>query len=824
MAQLGSCVYNVPMAFDLDLTRTAGLEPLLSFARNRNHVYEAQKYTVGPMPAGFFIDNFLPRTIPDKRALLSPRNAFIGVPSRAESFAQIYEPLTSALNKRTKIKSRCPGFVFMPTFEHSIRPLRLGYAKPHICCLRSENLAHVQQAHPSSRVELGYAELFIQVAADPTDDLLVDPPNGTPMESFADHEFVRNFMKFDGEFTERKFRKLEAQQKAVVRAHGLHAAFAVEVFARQQRHFLYTISIAGSMARIYRWDRSGCVVTTAFDIRQKPEILAEFLWRFSNLSAPARGHDLTVRMATAAEEALFKRVVRDYLASQVEATGDQLDKAFSAHYQPGHVAAVRVTPDMSKMAGEATYIVSRPVHSPLALDGRSTRGYWAVNADTGQIGFLKDTWRTVSQQETEGDILHRLNELGVRNVPILAIHGDVPDPRMSSISGPLFQDTHTNRFIGTPWSSRLNGKTIYVSRRRHYRLVTHTVGQSLRTLRGTEELLHSTYDVFVAMRDVLAKDSRIHRDLSVGNIILVKESDRAIRKGYLIDWDSSDRVDDAGESLHTGRAGTWAFTSIRMLGSAFENGKQIFKDDMESLIYVVFYCAVFYLSHDLDAAQLTRLNKEFFEHRQMAGNTTFGAKGKVANARSRCFTGSVHFSSAAFREWLNAVLDYHSPKKGVVGNGEMWEAEILDRYWSQFLQTHTLERDDRTVHHLNMEHRYDPDSPRSEPVPSLPSPHRSPLPLDKAPSGADTAGAGRRRKRSRGEDADPGVSSSRLKRVHEDDPSVPLLLTLRRSQRIREQQSRLQVAPAPASSTHSTRQKHAVGARAPAASAKRSRK
>ena len=56
------------------------------------------------------------------------------------------------------------------------------------------------------------------------------------------------------------------------------------------------------------------------------------------------------------------------------------------------------------------------------------------------------------------------------------------------------------------------------------------------------------------MQDALAKDSRIHRDLSAGNIILVKEPGRAVRQGYLIDWESSDQVDSAGEALHSGRA------------------------------------------------------------------------------------------------------------------------------------------------------------------------------------------------------------------------------------------------------------------------------
>ena len=73
---------------------------------------------------------------------------------------------------------------------------------------------------------------------------------------------------------------------------------------------------------------------------------------------------------------------------------------------------------------------------------------------------------------------------------------------------------------------------------------------------------HNTYHgltpVHVAMRDALAKDSRLHRDISVGNIILVQETGN-IRKGYLVDWDASCRVDDSGLALEEGRAVRMSF-------------------------------------------------------------------------------------------------------------------------------------------------------------------------------------------------------------------------------------------------------------------------
>ena len=61
-------------------------------------------------------------------------------------------------------------------------------------------------------------------------------------------------------------------------------------------------------------------------------------------------------------------------------------------------------------------------------------------------------------------------------------------------------------------------------------------------------------DMRAAMRDALAKDCRLHRDISVGNIILVQEEDSDVRRGYLIDWEASCRVDGTGNALEDGRA------------------------------------------------------------------------------------------------------------------------------------------------------------------------------------------------------------------------------------------------------------------------------
>ena len=67
-----------------------------------------------------------------------------------------------------------------------------------------------------------------------------------------------------------------------------------------------------------------------------------------------------------------------------------------------------------------------------------------------------------------------------------------------------------------------------------------------------------------AMMDALQKDSRIHRDLSVGNIILVQDGDASARRGYLIDWEASCKIDDGGDAIERGRVVSWYITLYRI--------------------------------------------------------------------------------------------------------------------------------------------------------------------------------------------------------------------------------------------------------------------
>ncbi|KAI9060872.1 hypothetical protein FKP32DRAFT_1594973 [Trametes sanguinea] len=753
-------VYDVPMALDTNLLHTRGLGPDGATLRMRRHVREIGNYIVGPMPVEEFIDDFMPPLSPEeKKRILSSRAAFKDVPSGCATAAEIFEPMIAALNKSTKQKSRTPGLVFENAAARSERPHALGFMKPHICCYTSESAAFVHQSPTSSRVDLGYAELFIEVKPDVCLDYFVDPPPAATAEEIASHNF---FAQHEDARTRLR----------VNRSFGQHIAYATEIFARQHRVCLYSVSMSGSYARLYRWDRSGVIVTRLFDIRDHPELLCEFLARFACGSASVRGHDSTVNKATSEEEEAFRDAITKCVQQQLCVESEELVKAVREHYAPGHVSVMQVhCADLGngqRAVGLERYLASRPVTSPLSAVGRGTRGFWAVQANTGRVVFLKDTWRVPVEQE--GCVIARLNAVGVRNIPSVLAHGDVyweapiVDEKLS-FKG--VQKSQTDRYDLKPWACPVNGTRISVSTHIHYRLVLGTVGHGLQRFKGTDELLRATLDIFQAMRDTLTKAACIHRDISAGNIILVREdgsSKESARRGCLIDWESSSRVDEEGLSIDRDRTGTWRFMSIKLIEGPEE--AHTFQDDMESLLYVVLYCSLIHLPHNIqDPEDLRTFIHHFFDSSTFIGGRLEGGDAKEANAIARSWTKRVKWKNADLQAWLNTVMDYHSPPVHLRAAWfDRWSnPDYLESFWRSFLEERSLPKDDWVENEVAM------------PDPPLDSPDNSLVPF-KPPT---------RPEANRGDGAEPAkrsvIAQSSRRRPHGDADSTPP----RRSERLR---------------------------------------
>ncbi|CCL98569.1 uncharacterized protein FIBRA_00569 [Fibroporia radiculosa] len=679
--------YNAPIAKNANGSQRFGFDSKHADARGQRHAAETHTF-LGPMPVQDFLNAFLPKCA--KKSMPSSKGAFKDIPEAASDERDIYAPLVYALNADGKRKrSRCPGFIFDITTTRG-ESNATGSMRPDVCCYVETIIDDTRAKNGAPRAHLGYAELFIEVKREAKQDFFTDPEPGADRTS---HQFVLN-MSND--------KLLKNARKAL----GQNIAYATEACARQHRTFYFSISVSGNHARLIRWDRAGSIVTEDFDLHEDPQFLCEFLWRFSHSMDAQRGYDMTVEPASPEEEALFRDVIKTHVQEQLlEDVKDpkSLKRAIDNHYLANTVVAVKVDDEQS--GGVHRYLISRPVVSPLSMASRATRGYWAVR-DDGQIAFLKDTWRYEGDDfEKEGEILIALHKAGVRNIPKLLHHGDVlsqqhPIPKnskgkqkQSATDDECIHHTLTDKYLDAEWvcTGGVGGtmRQIVVTPHVHYRVTLGTVGYPLDQFRGTEELLYSTHCGYQAMIDAYDKSGRLHRDISLGNIILYRDRGNGVRRGILIDWELSCRLDDKGQARKYERTGTWQFMSINQL-NVRKPTIHTLQDDMESILYVVLYCSIRWGAHNVDDNTVFDTIRDMFD----SGNDAKGGgTGKVNNMANRRYTEEYTFKSSALHRWLNTAMDYHYPVDR--DKERKWsDPTDLDRLWVTILKE-PLEKNDR---------------------------------------------------------------------------------------------------------------------------------
>ncbi|CAA7260739.1 unnamed protein product [Cyclocybe aegerita] len=334
---------------------------------------------------------------------------------------------------------------------------------------------------------------------------------------------------------------------------GQLATYANAIQATQFRTHVLSVVINRSRCRFIHWTRSCAIVTEGFDYTSE-DWLAKFFWRLSHAGDVARGLDTSViPLNTVSEETTRAR--------RALGITDEVP-----------IFKISVTDDQTKKT--SYYIVSEPftknhVH-PL---GRGTRCFQAFDCQTKAIVLLKDTWR-IEGYEKEGDIYRELHKHGVSYIAGLVAAGDVGGV--------------TNTC----------GKTSETSKHRvhvHYRLVLDTVGSHLTDFDSTHEMVTAVHCALIAHFEAVTKAGILHRDVSVGNIIITDSG------GLLIDWELSKKLSLIGARVLE-RTGTWQFVSIRLHEGL---GKLIHRvgDDLESFLWVLVWVALRNAKNDMTIPQ-----------------------------------------------------------------------------------------------------------------------------------------------------------------------------------------------------------------------------
>jgi hypothetical protein len=238
---------------------------------------------------------------------------------------------------------------------------------------------------------------------------------------------------------------------------GQITAYAAVQLAAQFRTHVFSVFIFRDTARLLRWDRSGTIVSEAFQYNVSDQ-LAEFFRRYSHASDVVRGVDETVTKPTPAQE----RQARDVL---------DIDRS---------IPLFKVL--VPHEGGQYEFIVRAPDARPYTPPGRATRGFKAYDIAQRRVVFLKDSWRVnLPDILPEGKVYKILNNAKVKHVPKCLASGDISTSDYHATKTQNYQD------LG-------HGSVTQLTGHRHYRLILDVIGSTLVDYQ-------SSYDMVAAVRN-----------------------------------------------------------------------------------------------------------------------------------------------------------------------------------------------------------------------------------------------------------------------------------------------------------------------------------
>ncbi|RPD57226.1 hypothetical protein L226DRAFT_489397 [Lentinus tigrinus ALCF2SS1-7] len=426
------------------------------------------------------------------------------------------------------------------------------------------------------------------------------PKDGDPPGARAEHDPIK---------------RLITDSKEGEAALAQFAEYILNVLNHQHRLFCYAIYVMRRMARLCYIDRGAIVISTEFDWVATDSALHDFLWMVGHMSPEELGYDPTAelieetlegkdsngndseaepfrRMATNSDvpEAIQKYVltatapgvpIYKIRITPMAAPDDEKlpedpssQPKKSAASPPPNPSSASPSPPPTKPT-DRYFLVGKPHFVTDSLVGRCTRGYVAYDLSTGNLCFIKDYWRPYvpGRSRPEHLVYERLQSSKVENVATLICGGDV--------GGLRAQRTQLHKFLHhmkAPPVPRI-----------HYRLGTEEIGLPLEDFKNFRELLFILYFALLAHRDAWEKAKILHRDISVGNILIHPRT----KRGILIDWDQCRlQCELAHGPTEPDRTGTWPFRSA--LSLAYPRKPPRLSDDLESFIHVFRYLVLKY--------------------------------------------------------------------------------------------------------------------------------------------------------------------------------------------------------------------------------------
>ncbi|KAI0702841.1 hypothetical protein BC835DRAFT_1410873 [Cytidiella melzeri] len=520
----------------------------------------------GPCSISEFLEVLMPISTKDLRK--TPKRAkFVRAP-----LSWLEKHICEAFNEQVKKYKLSPNFPFFVSADSTEKGVDVLY--------RPDGGFKEYQRAGTVTDNIANAEFFDWCNS----GLLVEFKRRTEMDPFRTLEEIEKAAEQREGEDKKKPVAFEKCIDDATKIRGQLAMYAMEVFAHQHRLHLFQLLICGSIARFLFWDHSGAIVSDRFDYIKNPGLLVEFLWRYNHMSAAARGLDSTATRANPDEATMFKAAVEEFLANMNNTDHPQRELPNAAEtLSPQYpVHKITVNDDTSKESMDI--LIQRPFfrsHSPI---GRGTRAYLAYAIKEHELVFFKDTWRVVHKRLVpERQICADLEAAEIPFVPSVLCGGDVT-------SNGDYGKTQC-----LTWAKKLRHLAVGFSELRdfqHHRLVQQ-LAYPVECAPWSKQFVIAFRDCLAAMDLAMQKCGLVHRDISLGNVMLNAST---AAKGVLADWDHSGKMKlSEGEVYQRFRTGTWQFMSVAMLKSPMKSHETL--DDFESVFWALLYGAMHRFDH-----------------------------------------------------------------------------------------------------------------------------------------------------------------------------------------------------------------------------------
>ncbi|KAL9028237.1 MAG: hypothetical protein Q9196_003371 [Gyalolechia fulgens] len=372
------------------------------------------------------------------------------------------------------------------------------------------------------------------------------------------------------------------------------ATYTREVFRKQYRRFVLGFTLCGSRMRLWHFDRSGSSGSTSFDINQDGLTFTRVMLGYYLMTDEQLGLDPTIQQSEGKQyveitrDGQVERLILVALIKKQAAIIGRATTCWRAYRDIDKTKKPLIVkdswqykerPEEGLLIKEATNkgvenIARYYHHETVHVDGE-------IDDTLGSIrrGLMEGCGRTSFRQKAS-----KTPEVFASESQETAVAGQIQLPlllRKRSSSSAQLESQSSNRRPRSSFLTRDPAKPLH--NRIHRRIVTRDAGKHISEAKSIGAIINGLLGAVHGHKSLL-NAGILHRDISIGNIMLTENED----DGFLIDLDLAIKISDDRASGAPSRTGTKIFMSIGVLLGE----PRSFMHDLESFFWVLFWICI----------------------------------------------------------------------------------------------------------------------------------------------------------------------------------------------------------------------------------------